>query len=341
VGTPLIIFMLAFLYLSLAVIICAPGPDQKKPPQAVAHTLHALILAAFAGILGYAYQGEAVPVFLIIVFVLLLLAMPILYLSPNPHAESLEDITSKEGLLVLVAWLLLALSVIILVATMWPVIIDTLKAYAGFLPGFIAGRLPKNPSGLDISFYNNTCLPLFTFLAVLLLVCPFRKWKLSPGTIGFSQPKLPAAAVLTALILALGLWMSGITNPVALIAAASSVAAILGIVTLFGSNTQLLSVRSLLAAHGTHIGVLLITLGVAFSGPYQEQYTLQLAREQMATIGSYQIKLNQLYEGESQIGADGKPNVRFVEAELIVANKNGAPLGVLSPQRRLYTKATC
>jgi|GEM_PF-292248 len=337
VGTPLIIFMLAFLYLSLAIIICAPGPDQKKPPQAVAHTLHALILAAFVVILGYAYQGEAVPTFLIAVFVLLLLAMPILYLSPNLHAEPLEDITSKEGLLVLVAWLLLALSFIILIATMWPVIIDTLKAYARFLPGFIAARLPQNPSGLDISFYNNTCLPLFMLLAVLLLVCPFRKWKLSPGSPGFSQPKLPAAAFLTALILAVGLWISGITNPVALVAAASSLAAILGIATLFGSNTQLFSVRSLLAAHGTHIGVLLIILGVAFSGPYQEQYTLQLARDQVATIGSYQIKLNQLYEGESQIGADGKPNVRFVEAELLVGDKNGAPLGVLSPQRRLYT----
>jgi len=336
VGTPLIIFMLASVYLSLAIAVCAPGPDQKKPPQALAHTLNALILAGFTVIMWYAFQGEVAPTFLIVAFVLLLLPLPILYRSPNPHAEPLEDLTSKEGLLVLVAWLLLALSFIILIATMWPVIIDTLKINARFLPGFIAARLPQNPSGLDISFYNTTCLPLFTFLAVLLLVCPFRKWKLSPGTLGFSQPKLPAAAFLTALILAGGLWTAGITHPVALVAAASSLAGILGIVTLFASNRQLFSVRSLLAAHGTHIGVLLIVLGIAFSGPYQEQYTLQLAREQVAPIGLYQIKLNQLYEGESQIGADGKPNFRFVEAELIVADKDGVPLGVLSPQRRLY-----
>jgi cytochrome c-type biogenesis protein CcmF len=82
--------------------------------------------------------------------------------------------------------------------------------------------------------------------------------------------------------------------------------------------------------------VLLVVLGVAFSGPYQEQYTLHLARDQATSIGSYQIKLNQLYEGESRVGTDGTPNVRFIEAELIVGDKNGAPLGVLSPQRRLY-----
>jgi len=336
VSAPLVIFILATLYLALVISLCAPGPDQKQPPRAAARALHGLVLACFAAILGYVLLAEGVPVLLIATFVLLLTLTPFLYPSPNPDAEPLEDISSKEGLLLLVAWLLLALTFIILVATMWPVIIDSLKTHARFLPGFIAARLPNHPSGLDINFYNTTCLPLFTLLAVLLLICPFRKWKLSPGSSGFSHPRLPAVAMLTALILGVGLWRAGITHPVALVAAACSVAGVLGIVALFASNTQLFSVRSTLAAHGTHISVLLMVLGIAFSGPYQEQHTLQLERGQTLPAGSYQIRLNQLYEGESRINADGIPNFRFVEVELIVLNQSGKPLGVLAPQRRLY-----
>ena len=337
VGPPLVIFVLAFLYLSLAAIVCAPGPEQKKPPQPVAWLVHGLIIAAFALILGSEYQGLEPPAFAIPAFVLLLLFMLVLYRSPNTQGKPLEDITTKEGLLLIVAWLLLALSVIILIATMWPVIIDTLKAHADSLPGFVSTRLPKNPSGLEANFYNQTCLPLFALFAVLLVVCPFRKWKITDGASGFDQPILFLASLAAVLILAGGLYASGIKNPVALLAAACSLAAMLGIALLFGANQRLFSLKSTLAAHGVHIGLLMTVLGVAFSGPYQEQYTLQMSRDQVAAAGSYRIKINQLYEGESQIGPDGKPNFQFLEAELIIADANGKPLGVLAPQRRLYS----
>lgn len=337
VATPLVIFILASLYLALAAIITSPGPGQKRPSKPIAFFLHSLITILFLIIITFNYRGEDVPFFLTSVFVALLLSLPLLYRSPNSQGDPLEEITSKEGLLLIVAWLLLALSFIILIATMWPVIIDSLKANAEMLPRFISARLPNNPSGLEAAFYNNTCLPLFALFAALLVVCPFRKWKLTPGGSGFSQPKVFAASLLALLILVVGLWTSGITNPVALLAAACSLAAILGIAGIFAFNRQLLSVRSTLAAHGVHIGLLMVILGVAFSGPYQQQHTLVMTRDQVTDAGNYLIKLNQLYEGESQIGADGNPNFRFLEAELLIADKNGKALGMLAPQRRLYT----
>lgn len=337
VGAPLVIFILAFLYFSLAVILCAPGPEQKKPPRTVAWVLHGLILAGFAVATGYAYQGAQLPAFVAPACIVLLLLMPVLYRSPNSRAEPLEEITSKEGLLLLVAWVLLALSFIILIATMWPVIIDTLRTHSGFVPSFIRSRLPQSSSGLDANFYNNTCLPLFALFSLLLTICPFRKWKVCAGASGFSQPGLFAATLIAALILAAGLWAAGMTKLTVLVATACSLAAILGIILLFGTNRQLLSVRSTFAAHGIHIGLLMMVIGVAFSGPYQEQYTLQMTKGQIADAGAYQIKLTQLYEGESQIGPDGNPNFRFLEAELLIADKSGRPVGMLSPQRRLYT----
>ena len=365
VGTPLVIFVLSFTYLALAIVICAPAPQQKQPPKWLARTLHGLLLLIviltavclyhggteslrlpeeLAQLLGLAGGGRLVPAYslgipsyLLAALALVLAVLLVAYRSENPTGEPLEDITSKEGLLLIVAWLLLALSFIILVATMWPVIIDTLKENAASLPGFISSRLPKNPSGLEAAFYNRTCLPLFALFAVLLVVCPFRKWKLSSGQSGFSHPMLLATVLLAALALGAALWAYGVRQPVALAAAACSLAAVYGIIAMFAKNRQLASVRSTLAAHGVHIGLLLCVLGVAFSGPYQEQYTLQLERDQVAAAGDYHIKLNQLYEGESQIGSDGKPNFRFLEAELLIGNRNGVPVGMLSPQRRLYT----
>ena len=68
---------------------------------------------------------------------------------------------SREGLLVMVCWLLLALSVIILVGTMWPV---------------ISLLWTPEPHGLDANFYNRVCVPLGMLIMLLLMVCPWLRW---------------------------------------------------------------------------------------------------------------------------------------------------------------------
>jgi cytochrome c-type biogenesis protein CcmF len=270
-------------------------------------------------------------------FVLLLLVLPVLHRSPDSRAKALEDLTSREGLLLLVAWLLLAIAFIILIATMWPVIIAALGGIAEYLPAALAARIPDKPMGLEPAFYNRTCLPLFALFAVLLLICPWRKWIIREGAGGFFRPRLLLAVLSAAAATAAVLWYSGIQRPIALLAAACSLAALMGLVLLFGGNRALFRVRSTLAAHGVHFGLLLMILGVAFSGPYQQQFTLELVRRQPAAVGKYRVMLNELYEGESQIGPGGKPNYQFVEAELLVSGADGAVIGRLSPQRRLYT----
>ena len=336
VGTPLLIFTLASLYLSLFISLCAPVPGEE-PRFGLAQPLlfcAAGILIPVGGYLAATGSVHARPVMAALAAGLCLALFA--GRTSNPKARALEDLTSKEGLLVLVAWLLLALSFIILIATLWPVIINGLRGIADLFPEALRAKLPAKPMGLEPEFYNRTCLPLFALLSLLLVFCPWRKWKITWKGSGFSQTKLFLAVLGLTLATAAGLYLSGIRQPVALLAASCSVGALAGIIVLFGANKALLNIRSSLAAHGVHVGLLMVVLGVAFSGPYQLKHTLELARQQTGKVGEYTVLLNQLYEGESQIGPNGKPNFHFLEAELFVTDKDGKFLGKLSPQRRLY-----
>ena len=333
----LIPWLVASAYLHTAVIESRRGKLHRVNVFLMALTTISAFFATYlvrSGVVeslhAFGDGGVGTPL-LIFTLASLFIAVIIPATLPNPAGKTLGELQSKEGLLTLVAWLLLALSFIILIATMWPVIINALKGLAPYLPESLGAKLPQKPMGLEPAFYNRTCLPLFALLSVLLVFCPYRKWKE-----GFLQPKKFLLVLGFAVLAAAGLWMAEIRHPVALLAAACALAGMVGIVLLFASNTSLLSIRSTLAAHGVHIGLLMMVLGVAFSGPYQVKQNMLLGRQESKQIGEYQITLNELYEGESQIGPNNKPNYRFLEAELLVT-KNGQFHGKLAPQRRLYT----
>ena len=310
--------------------------------------------------------------------------------APVDTRQELENpFFSKEGLLILVSWILLALACIILLATLSPVLVSGLRELAlRILPG----RLPADIPALGPGFYNRACLPLFAVPALLLLICPFRAWNASfPGSpartaialilalpalfsplllrllpAGSAYALLPSAAgyipllfigaiilllfpsrtdsgsprafqgVLALLALAaVALFRLGVDQPVALVAASCALAAMGGIAVLFALNPGLFRARSALAAHGAHLGLLMITLGVAFSGPYHARYSLTLETGESAGRGEYSFTLTGVHSG--QAGTAGTPNYRYVQADLAVF-KNGRPMGTVSPQTRRYAK---
>ena len=250
--------------------------------------------------------------------------------SSRENSRPLADILSKEGLLVLVAWVLLALSVIVLIATMWPVILTEARGLADLLSLTAAG-IPDKPMGLDPAFYNRVCLPLFATLAVLLAFCPHLQWK-SGVT---HKAVLPALLLITAATVA-GLYIAGIRHPVSMLASAFGLSALCGLFLLFAVTPSLLRIRTTIAAHGVHLGLLLIIIGVAFSGPYQLKADLELARGESAVAHGYRFHLTQIYEGAGQFDNAGRPNYQYIEAELLVS-RDGKKEGILSPQRRLYS----
>ena len=255
--------------------------------------------------------------------------LPVCILGPS-EGEPLGDPLSKEGLLLLVAWLMLALSMIILIATMWPVIIDTLIAFGPSLPESIRKFVPAKAMGLEAAFYNRTCLPLFAALGFLLMLCPYRQW-----IQGFSEKALALYCGIIFFALASALWFNGIRLPLSVLTTASSGAAIVGLVALFIMRPAMWKLQATVRAHGVHLGVLLILIGVAFSGPFQQKGELVLAKGQSTPVGNYVFMLSEVYTGQSAATTSGRPNYEFHELEIQV-EKNGKPFGTLSPQMRKY-----
>ena len=260
---------------------------------------------------AFSSQGVGTP---LLVFILFGLALSVLvyFLGFENHEDSrpLSGLFSREGFLVMTAWLLLTLGVVVLLGTMWPVFS---KVWS------------PNPVGLDAGFYNKVCLPFFTLLAVMLLICPWLEWK---G--GFRRKGL-LSMVAGAFVGACAILLfKGVTIPAALIAAAAALAGVVGIITLFVSDTGVRKVRTTWAAYGVHLGLVLVILGVAISGPYEQSRDAELMPGDTMQVMNYTITYKDMKEASSK-------RMAYVEVELEV-QKDGKPLGTLKPQRRQYRK---
>lgn len=274
--------------------------------------------------------GLGAPFLIFVLSALLLSAIICLFLPSD--GEPMDQINSREGLLIAVAWVMLALSIIILIATMWPVIIESIITIKPWLPASLAAKLPSQGMGLEPAFYNRTCLPLFAVLGLLLMICPYKTW----GK-GFVSRNILLTIIVGAAFLALGLYFfRGLHNILSIIAISTSFAAFIGIIMLFANSPAMLKNNRTLIAHGTHLGLLLIIIGVAFSGPYQSKHELLLSKGENTQIGRYTVTLDEIFVGESAKSATGLPYYSFHEVALSVM-KDGKFFGMLTPQMRRYT----
>ncbi len=223
--------------------------------------------------------------------------------------NGLEGIDSREGMLVVTAWIFLLLSVIICAATLWPVISKLWSA---------------QPQGLEISFYNRVCLPLFALLACILAFCPWLGWK---G--GVRNMKKFMIVVASFVLTGCALWFTEYRQPTAFVGTAATVAAFVSIGLLFGEST-IRAQRNTMVAHGVHVGLLLIVLGVAFSGPYKYEKDLTLGEGEVGILGKYQVKLEDATEGK-------QPGYEYLQANVVIMKGNDL-VGTLEPQKRIYTK---
>lgn len=249
--------------------------------------------------------GVGTPLTIFVLAALLLsLAAPLLGKS---RGNELGNPFSREGALMLVCWLFLALAMIILIATMWPVISNLWGAA---------------PQGLDASFYNRVCLPLGVGLLLLLCICFWLRWQ------GGIEDRGRFYATCGAFFASgVAIFLAGYQKPLALIASAASIGAICAIfMQLPGGRWNLRR----LGALGLHLGLALLALGIAFSGPYTIDKELLLSRGQQDTIGPYVVSLEGLKDGEG-------PGYDFLQATLKIS-ENSETLGILRPERRIYAK---
>lgn len=221
----------------------------------------------------------------------------------------LAGIDSREGFLVLTGWVLLLLAIIICCATLWPLISSMWSAQS---------------QGLDANFYNRVCLPLCAMLAVILAICPWLGWN------GGLRDTRRAMTVIGVFIAAgAAFWSMGYRQPTAFIAMTAATAAIVSVGLLL-ADKRIRAHRNSVAAFGVHFGLALLILGVAFSGPYKTEADLLLAKGDKGQVGAYEVVLVDIADGE-------RPGYDFLEARLEI-RRNGALVGLLAPQRRMYEK---
>jgi cytochrome c-type biogenesis protein CcmF len=229
----------------------------------------------------------------------------IAFLGPA-SAKKLAGVDSREGLLALAVWVLLTLAAIIMIATLWPLISKLWGPQA---------------QGLGPDFYNRVCLPLFAMLTALLAMCPRMRWD------GGLHDKMKAFALAgCAVVAGMALWYAGYRQPTAFISTAAACACLAGIIMLIAKRPA----KAALAACGVHLGVALMVLGVAFSGPYKQEADLTLGVHETGRVGAYEVRLTLIEEGEA-------PGYHFLRAGLDVL-RDGKQTGKVAPERRIYEK---
>ena len=281
------------IIMALTYVLCVFGTYLVR--SGVVESLHA-----------FGEGGVAMP---LLTFILFLTAISFLAgaVAKTGEQRRLGDLISREGLLVIVAWTLLALGAIIGLGTMWPVLSKLWSAKS---------------VGLDANFYNRVCLPLFALLVLLFSVCPWLGWK--EGV----RDKRGLLAAGAAFVASAGLFVAlGYKLPLALVGAAGSVSCIITALLAMGLLPEVRNRKSL-AAYVVHIGLGLMTLGVAFSGPYQTSAEKELFKGDVFEVAGYTVTLKDVHEKSS-------PNMARLIAEMEV-KKGDKLVGVVMPERRIY-----
>ncbi|MDR3320569.1 MAG: cytochrome c biogenesis protein CcsA [Desulfovibrio sp.] len=225
------------------------------------------------------------------------------------EGKPLAGPNSREGLLTLLAWVLLALAVIILAATLWPQ---------------ISKLWTSSPKGLGVAFYNSVCLPLGAIIIIMMAICP---WLRLRG--GLNNKNVFYGLVGCMVISAAVLWANGYRRPTALVAAAAGIGLVYNAGVMF-KNTAMFRSSSALGVLGAHLGMAFVTIGIAFSGPYAEDKDLTLAQGQSGQIQGYTATL-------LDIGNGRKPGYEYTAARLQV-KKGEKIIGIITPERRIYDK---
>lgn len=229
--------------------------------------------------------------------------------SPQRNPRPLANPLSREGLLVLTAWIFLALAAIIALATMWPVITQ------------LAG---SRAMGLEASFYNRVCLPIATSLLLLLCVCSWLGW--TGGLVSIRKFYMTCGAFIASVAV---IWIAGYRQPLPLIATASALAALCA-VSMHALSRGTWQNKRKLSAFGAHLGLALLAIGVAFSASYTEEKEMLLSRGQSEKVGPYIVTLTEISDG-ANAGYD------YLRASLKISAAD-AVVGVLTPERRIYAK---
>lgn len=258
----------------------------------------------------HAFGGSRIGMPLL-VFMLagLALTLFVCLVSRADDSAHLDDFLSRPGMLSFASWLLLCLGGLVFLGVNWPV---------------LSALWSANPVGLDAGFYNRVCLPLFAVLTLVMAVCPWFAQKH-----GIKDKRALGGVFVVGVLSAAALVGAGYRQPVALLGAVAGIMVCVTVLLVFVRIPAVRSFRPAWGAYGVHLGVALMVIGVAFSGPYKLEKEAVLAAGQVMTVGDYEITYHELVHDHDN------PAMDVHEADLTVT-RDGRPVGSLAPQKRLY-----
>jgi len=304
----------ATAFLHTAVIQARRGSLQRSNVFLAGFTLLLCFFATYvvrSGVIDSLHafgDGGVGGVLLVFQLALGALCVGVPLLASNAGARPLDEFLSRPGFLVAAAWLLLATALVIFLGTMWPV---------------ISHLWSPSPVGLDAGFYNRVCLPLFTAMAVFLVFCPWMGWK---G--GVRDKRLFIAVGVSLLPAGMFFYAVGVRMALPLIAASAAVSCLAGIAALFATQAHMRASRFSWGAYGVHVGVALMVLGVAFSGPYAQSVEVHLDKGASASLKGYEFT----YTGGEESSSEAMAKFQAV----VEVSREGRAVGTLRPERRVY-----
>ncbi len=225
-------------------------------------------------------------------------------------ATAIDDFTSRPGMLFLASWFFLCLAGIVFLGVLWPV---------------ISSLWSESPVGLDAGFYNRVCLPLFAVLAFVMSICPWFSQKS-----GISDRAALGVVLGAGIVSAAAVFALGYRQPLALFSAASGFMIVASVAMVFVRHKGLRTFLPSWGAYGVHLGVGLMVVGVAFSGPYKIEEEAVLTKGQSMTVGDYSLRFEELEHHHDNPAMD-------MHAAILTVTRDGREVGRLAPEKRLYS----
>jgi len=244
--------------------------------------------------------------------------------------QKMETVIGREGAFLATGWLLIVVTVITLIGTIFPL---------------ISGIFMQQGISVSQSFYNTTVGPVSLLLAALMATGPLLRYG---KNVTSSLVRNLTAPVIVAIAVTGWLWIRGIHNGWALVAGFIAAAAVVVITVDFvrsawiraAAHHENLFVGALRLVDGnhrryggqvTHVGVLMLIIGVVGSSQFSVKENFELKAGQSAVIGGYTLTLQKLEEVRRE-------NYSAVQALVNFESSDGIA-GTLIPQRRFYDKS--
>jgi cytochrome c-type biogenesis protein CcmF len=242
----------------------------------------------------------------------------------------IESYVSREGIFLAGNILLVAMTVLTTLGTMFPAIT---RAAAG------------QSLTVSQSFYNRAVLPLALLMVAVMALAPVLGYGRNVAKKLLNNLAIPLAVAVVSIVI---LAVLGIRSVWALSSAAVCAVLLVSILidtargvrarqrntheNLFVATLKLLDANHRrYGSHVVHAGVALMVIGIAGSSLYNTKETLQLRPGDASKVGRYNLKLEKLHETRDV-------NFSAVEAVVTLVDPSGNRHD-LRPQRRFYDKA--